>query len=137
MRTLQPPGWPRPKGYANGTAASGRLVFVAGQIGWDVSGRIVSDDLAEQVRQTLINTVAVLAEAGAGPEHVTRMTWYILDKHDYIRQQGAIGAAYRELMGKHFPAMAVIEVRGLMEDGAKVEIETTAVVPEDRERSSG
>ncbi|CAN5609981.1 RidA family protein [soil metagenome] len=130
MKILQPPGWPRPKGYANGVVASGRLVFVAGQIGWDASSRVVSDDLAAQVRQALENTVAVLAEAGAKPEHVTRMTWYILDRDDYKRQQGAIGAAYREVMGRHFPAMAVLEVKGLMEDGAKVEIETTAVVPD-------
>jgi enamine deaminase RidA (YjgF/YER057c/UK114 family) len=130
VKILQPPGWPRPKGYANGVVASGRLVFVAGQIGWDASSRVVSDDLAAQVRQALENTVAVLAEAGAKPEHVTRMTWYILDRDDYKRQQGAIGAAYREVMGRHFPAMAVLEVKGLMEDGAKVEIETTAVVPD-------
>ncbi len=103
---------------------------MAGQIGWDASSRVVSDDLAAQVRQALENTVAVLAEAGAKPEHVTRMTWYILDRDDYKRQQGAIGAAYREVMGRHFPAMAVLEVKGLMEDGAKVEIETTAVVPD-------
>lgn len=130
MKFLQPPGWPKPKGYANGVAASGRFVFVAGQIGWDTSGRVVSESLAEQVRQALANTVAVLAEAGAGPEHVTRMTWYVLDRNDYKRQQRAIGAAYREVMGRHFPAMAVVEVSGLMEDGAKVEIETTAVLPE-------
>ena len=129
MRTLQPPGWPRPKGYANGIAAEGRLVLVAGQIGWDESQTIVSDDLVDQFRQTLVNTLAVLGEAGAGPEHVARMTWYITDKHDYLARARELGEVWRALMGRHYPAMAVVEVTGLIEDRAKVEIETTAVVP--------
>jgi enamine deaminase RidA (YjgF/YER057c/UK114 family) len=129
MRILQPPGWPRPRGYANGTAAEGRLVFVAGQIGWDASGTIVSDDLVDQLRQTLENTLAVLREAGAGPEHVARMTWYVTDKRDYLARAHELGETYRALMGKHYPAMAVVEVKTLIEDRAKVEIETTAVVP--------
>jgi enamine deaminase RidA (YjgF/YER057c/UK114 family) len=129
MRILQPPGWPRPRGYANGVAAEGRLVFVAGQIGWDTTRRIVSDDLVDQLRQTLENTLAVLREAGAGPEHVARMTWYVTDKREYLARARELGEAYRSLMGRHYPAMAVVEVKGLLEDRAKVEIETTAVVP--------
>ena len=129
MRILQPPGWPRPRGYANGVAAEGTLVFVAGQIGWDASQTIVSDDLVDQLRQTLENTLAVLREAGAGPEHVARMTWYITDKREYLARARELGEVYRMLMGKHYPAMAVVEVRALIEDRAKVEIETTAVVP--------
>jgi enamine deaminase RidA (YjgF/YER057c/UK114 family) len=126
---LQPPGWPRPRGYANGVAAEGRLVFVAGQIGWDASGAMVSDDLVDQLRQTLDNTLAVLREAGAGPEHVARMTWYVTDKRDYLARARELGETYRALMGGHYPAMAVVEVKALIEDRAKVEIETTAVVP--------
>ena len=129
MRILQPPGWPRPRGYANGIAAEGRLVFVAGQIGWDVSGTIISDDLADQLRQTLENTLAVLREAGAGPEHVARMTWYVTDKREYLARARELGEVYRALMGRRYPAMAVVEVKALIEDRAKVEIETTAVVP--------
>ena len=127
-RVLQPKSWPRPKGYSNGIVAEGRMVFVAGQIGWDESQAFRSDDLVEQVRQALHNTLAVLAEAGAGPEHVVRMTWYITDKRDYLARSGEIGAVYRALMGQHFPAMAMVEVSALMEDRAKVEIETTAMV---------
>jgi enamine deaminase RidA (YjgF/YER057c/UK114 family) len=129
MRILQPPGWPRPRGYANGIAAEGRFVFVAGQIGWDVSGTIVSDDLVDQLRQTLENTLAVLREAGAGPQHVARMTWYVTDKREYLARARELGETYRALMGSHYPAMAVVEVKALIEDRAKVEIETTAVVP--------
>jgi enamine deaminase RidA (YjgF/YER057c/UK114 family) len=129
MTTLLPPGWPRPKGYSAGVAARGTLVFVSGQIGWDERGRIVSDDLAEQVRQTLRNVVAVLAEAGAGPEHIARLTWYVTDRADYLAQQAAIGAAYRDVIGRHYPAMAVVEVSALVEGAAKVEIEATAVIP--------
>jgi enamine deaminase RidA (YjgF/YER057c/UK114 family) len=129
MRILQPPGWPRPRGYANGVVAEGRLVFVAGQIGWDESGAVVSDDLVTQLERTLENTLAVLREAGAGPEHVARMTWYVTDKREYLARAREIGAAYRALMGSHYPAMAVVEVKALIEDRAKVEIETTAVVP--------
>jgi enamine deaminase RidA (YjgF/YER057c/UK114 family) len=128
MEVLQPPGWPRPRGYANGVAAEGRLVFVAGQIGWDTTGTIVSDDLVEQVRQTLENTVTVLREAGAGPEHVARMTWYLTDRNEYLARTREIGEVYRALMGRHYPAMAVVEVKALLEDRAKVEIETTAVL---------
>jgi enamine deaminase RidA (YjgF/YER057c/UK114 family) len=129
MQILQPPGWPRPRGYANGVAAEGRLVFVAGQIGWDATGRVVSDDLVAQFRQTLENTVAVLRVGGAGPEHVARMTWYVTDKREYLGRAPELGAVYRALMGRHYPAMAVVEVRALIEDRAKIEIETTAVVP--------
>jgi enamine deaminase RidA (YjgF/YER057c/UK114 family) len=129
MRILQPPGWPRPRGYANGVAAEGRLVFVAGQIGWDASGTVVSDDLVRQFEKTLENTLAVLRAAGAGPEHVARMTWYITDKREYLARARELGEVYRTLMGKHYPAMAVVEVKGLIEDRAKIEIETTAVVP--------
>jgi enamine deaminase RidA (YjgF/YER057c/UK114 family) len=129
MQILQPPGWPRPRGYANGVATEGRLVFVAGQIGWDATGRVVSDDLVEQLRQTLENTLAVLREGGAGPQHVARMTWYVIDKREYLARAPELGEVYRALMGRHYPAMAVVEVKGLIEDRAKVEIETTAVVP--------
>lgn len=129
MRILQPAGWPRPKGYANGIEATGRLVIVGGQIGWDETETFRSDDFVDQVRQTLKNTRAVLAEAGAGPEHVVRMTWYITDRKEYLARGREIGAVYRELMGKNFPAMAMVQVVALMEARAKVEIETTAVVP--------
>jgi enamine deaminase RidA (YjgF/YER057c/UK114 family) len=129
MQILRPPGWPRPRGYANGVAAEGRLVFVAGQIGWDATGTIVSDDLVEQFRQILENTLAVLREAGAAPQHVARMTWYVTDKREYLARAPELGEVYRALMGRHYPAMAVVEVKGLIEDRAKVEIETTAVVP--------
>ena len=129
MQILQPPGWRRPGGYSNGVAAEGRLVFVAGLIGWDENSEIQSDDFIAQTAQTLKNIVAVLAEASAGPEHVTRMTWYITDKQDYLTRQREMGEVYRDIMGRHFPAMAMVEVSALMEDRAKVEIETTAVVP--------
>jgi len=130
MRTLQPPGWPRPRGYANGVAAEGgTLVFVAGQIGWDETGAFPAADLPGQVRQTLRNVLAVLAEAGARPEHVARLTWYVTDRAEYLATAREIGAAYRELMGGHYPAMAVVEVSALVEAQAKVEIEATAVVP--------
>ncbi|MFO1057369.1 MAG: RidA family protein [Dongiaceae bacterium] len=128
-RILQPPGWPRPKGYANGVAAEGRLVFVAGQIGWTPEGVFESDDLVGQTRQALLNTLAVLAEGGAGPQHVVRMTWYVVDKRAYLAHQAAIGQVYRSLMGASFPAMAMVEVSALIENRALVEIETTAVVP--------
>ena len=132
MRILQPPGWPRPRGYANGVAAEGRLVVVAGQIGWDETGTIVSDDLVDQLRQTLENTLAVLREDGAGPEHVARMTWYVTDRREYLARARELGEAYRGLMGRHYPTMAVVEVKALLEDRAKIEIETTAVVPSGR-----
>ena len=128
MEVLQPPGWPRPRGYANGIAAEGRMVFTAGQIGWDEEQRFEAG-LAAQVRQTLANVLAVIAEAGGGPEHVARMTWYVTDREAYLRELEPIGVAYRELMGRHYPAMAVVVVAGLIESEALVEIEATAVVP--------
>ena len=130
MQILQPPGWRRPGGYSNGVAAEGRLVFVAGLIGWDENSEFQSDDFIEQTAQTLKNTIAVLAEAGAGPEHVTRMTWYITDKQDYLTRGRELGEVYRDVMGRNYPAMAMVQVSALMEDRAKVEIETTAVVPQ-------
>jgi enamine deaminase RidA (YjgF/YER057c/UK114 family) len=126
---LQPAGWARPKGYANGVAAEGKLVFVGGQIGWDRHSRFETDDLVAQVRQTLLNVVDVLAEAGAGPAHVVSMTWYLTDKKDYLDNLEGIGRVYREVMGRHFPAMAVVQVVALVEDRAKVEIQAMAVVP--------
>ena len=129
MEILQPPGWPRPRGYANGIAASGRLVFVSGMIGWNAKGEFESDDFAAQARQALLNVVAVLREAEAGPEHIVRMTWYVVDKREYLAASVALGAAYREIIGAHYPAMTAVEVRGLIEDRARVEIEATAVVP--------
>lgn len=130
MEILQPAGWPRPKGYANGVVASGRQVFVSGMIGWDAEGRFHSDDFVPQARQALENIVAVLKEAGAGPEHIVRMTWYVLDKQEYLGAGAALGAAYREVIGRHYPAMSAVQVAALMEDRARVEIEATAVVPE-------
>ena len=127
MRFLQPPGWPEPRGYANGIEASGRLVFVGGQIGWDASGAFASG-LVAQVRQALSNIVAVLAEAGAGPSHVVRLTWYVVDREGYLASQREIGEAYRSVMGRHFPAMAVVQVVALVEAEALVEIEATAVL---------
>jgi enamine deaminase RidA (YjgF/YER057c/UK114 family) len=129
MRTLLPEGWPRPRGYANGVAAEGRFVFVAGMIGWDEIGAFPEKDFVGQVRRTLENTLAVLREGGAGPEHVCRMTWYVTDKAAYLANLREIGAIWRDLFGPHYPAMAVVQVTALIEDEAKVEIETTAVVP--------
>lgn len=126
---LQPDGWAPAKGYANGIAASGRQIYVAGQIGWDETQRFVSDDFVEQTEQALRNVVAVLAAAGAGTEHVVRMTWYITDKREYVARAKDIGAAYRRVFGRHFPAMSAVQVVALIEDRAKVEIEVTAVVP--------
>jgi enamine deaminase RidA (YjgF/YER057c/UK114 family) len=130
MEILLPPGWPRPRGYANGVAAAGRTVFVAGQIGWNPqTGAFETDDFAAQVRQTLLNVVAVLREAGAGPEHVTRLTWYVTSREAYLSATREVGAAYREVFGRHYPAMAVVIVAGLIETRAQVEIEATAVIP--------
>lgn len=129
IRTLRPSGWPRPKGYSNGVEASGRLIFVAGQIGWDENEQIVSDDFGDQFRQVLLNTLAVLGEAGAGAEHIVRMTWFITSRDEYLAAQAALGAAWKELMGRNYPTMSVIIVSGLVEARAKVEIESTAVVP--------
>lgn len=129
MRILSPAAWPRPRGYSNGVEAEGRIVFVAGQIGWDETGRFASNAFAGQFRQTLVNTLAVLKEASAGPEHVARMTWFITSREEYEASLAEIGAAWRELMGRNFPAMSVIIVSGLVEREAKIEIETTAVLP--------
>jgi enamine deaminase RidA (YjgF/YER057c/UK114 family) len=129
MQILQPPGWAKPKGFSNGIAATGKQVFVAGQIGWTGESKWEAKDFAGQFRQTLQNTLAVLAEAGAGPEHIVRMTWYIVDKGEYLGAIKEVGAAYRELIGRHYPAMAVVQVAALMEDEARVEIESTAVIP--------
>lgn len=129
MRTLLPAGWKRPSGYANGIAAKGRMVFVAGQIGWDQEGRF-ADGFAGQFGRALDNTLAVLAEAGAGPEHVARMTWYVLSVEDYKAALPDIGRLYRARMGRHYPAMSVLEVKGLVEPDALIEIETTAVLPD-------
>ena len=130
MHLLQPPDWPQPKGYANGVAARGTLVFVAGQIGWDAEQRLVADDLAGQAGQALANVAAVLAEAGARPAHVARLTWYVVDKRAYLAAQREIGRAYRIVFGDHYPAMTLVEVADLLEDGALVEIEATAVMPD-------
>jgi len=130
MQVLLPPGWPRPRGYANGVVTQGRQVFIAGMVGWDAEGRFHSDDFAAQTRQALANIVAVLNEAGGQPEHIVRMTWYVTDKREYLAAGKEIGAAYRELIGSYNAAMSAVEVRALMEDQAKVEIEATAVIPE-------
>ena len=130
METLLPPGWPRPSGYANGISAQGRIVFVAGQIGWDANGQIVSKDLSEQVKKALENVVAVLMAGNAESNHIARMTWYLTDKEEYLRDRAKLGEAYRAVMGKHFPAMSLVFVKDLLEPGAKVEIEATAVVTE-------
>lgn len=130
MQVLLPPGWPRPRGYANGVAATGRMVFVAGMIGWDAQGQFHSDELSAQVRQALENVLAVLQEAGAQPAHIVRMTWYLTDKREYLAQGPQIGKVFRELIGNFNIAMTAIEVSALIEDRAKVEIEVTAVIPE-------
>jgi enamine deaminase RidA (YjgF/YER057c/UK114 family) len=130
MKVLQPHGWPRPKGYANGISARGRMIFTAGMVGWDETGTFASDTLAGQFAQALVNTLEILACDGAGPQHVVRMTCYVTDREDYIRSTDAIGAAWREIMGRNYPAMALVEVKGLVESAAKVEIETTAVLPD-------
>ena len=126
---LQPPGWPRPSGYSNGVAARGKVVYTAGQVGWNAQRRF-PEGLPEQVEQALRNIVAVLSEAGAGPEHLVRLTWFVTDRRDYIARQSEVGAAYRRVLGRHYPAMSLVEVAGLVEAQALVEIEATAVVPE-------
>ena len=130
MEILQPAGWARPRGYSNGIAARGRTVCVSGMIGWDAQGQFHTDDFAGQTRQALQNIVEVLAEAGARPEHIVRMTWYVLDKKEYVGAYKEIGVAYRELIGKHFPTMTAVQVAGLIEDRARLEIEVTAIVPD-------
>ncbi|MEQ9640894.1 MAG: RidA family protein [Alphaproteobacteria bacterium] len=130
MKALNPADWAAPKGYANGVLAEGKVVMVAGQIGWNPrTSEFESDDFAAQARQALQNTVDVLAEAGAGPEHLVRMTWYVVDKAEYIAAGREIGQSYRELLGKHYPAMTLVVVAGLLEDRARLEIESTAVLP--------
>lgn len=131
MEILLPPGWPRPKGYSNAISAKGRMVFTSGQVGWTPDEVFEAKDLAGQVRQVLLNTLAVLKEGGAGPNHIVRMTWYITDKQEYLENLKEIGAIYREIIGPHYPAMALVEVNALLEDDAKIEIETIAVVPEE------
>lgn len=128
-RTILPQGWKRPSGYSNGVAASGEQIFIAGQIAWNEREEIVSGDFAEQTAQTLRNVVAVLRAAGASAEHIVRMTWYVTDKQEYLAHAEQVGAAYREIVGKTYPAMTLVQVAALLEDGAKVEIEATAVIP--------
>lgn len=128
---LLPPGWPRPRGYANGVSAQGRQVYVAGMVGWNIAGVFESDDFVEQVRQALYNVKSVLDTAGARPDHMVRMTWYVLDRAEYLARSREIGQAYREVMGPNYDvAMSAVEVSALMEERAKVEIEVTAVVPQ-------
>ena len=129
MQILNPAEWSAPKGYANGVAVQGRMIFVAGQIGWNAESRFESDDLVDQAKQSLRNIVRVLAEAGARPEHIVRLTWYVVDKKDYLARNGDLGKAYREIIGKHYPAMTLVQVTALLEDRAKIEIEATAVIP--------
>jgi enamine deaminase RidA (YjgF/YER057c/UK114 family) len=130
MKTLQPPDWAPAQGYANGVAVRGTLVFVAGQVGWNAQQLFESDDFVAQAAQALENIAAVLREAGAAPGHVVRMTWYVVDKREYLASLPALGARYRAIMGRHFPAMTAVEVRALIEDRARVEIEATAVIPD-------
>jgi len=130
MQTLQPPRWARPKGYANGIVARGRLVFVSGMTGWDENCRFANADFLGQARKALQNIVEVLAEAQAKPEHIVRMTWYVVNKQEYLNCSRELGVVYREIIGRHYPAMTAVEVTALMEDQARVEIEATAVVPE-------
>jgi enamine deaminase RidA (YjgF/YER057c/UK114 family) len=130
MKILQPRGWTEPRGYANGVAARGVQVFVGGQIGWNAQQQFESDDFVAQARAALSNVVAVLAEAGARPEHLVRLTWYVVDKREYVASYRALGAVYREVVGRHFPAMTAVEVKALIEDRARVEIEATAVIPD-------
>jgi enamine deaminase RidA (YjgF/YER057c/UK114 family) len=127
-RALQPEGWQRPAGYANGVAARGRMIFLAGQVGWNAEGRFESDDLVAQIAQALRNIAAVLACGGAGPEQVTNLVWYFVDKREYVARLPEVGKVYREIMGKNFPAMTVVQVSALIEDRAKVEIQATAVI---------
>ena len=130
FKKLQPPDWAEPKGYANGILARGALLFVGGQIGWNAQQHFESDDFVAQTRQALLNIAAVLKAGGAGPEHMVRMTWYVVDRVEYIDSLKALGGVYREVMGKNFPAMTCVEVAGLVEERARVEIEVTAVIPD-------
>ena len=131
MQILQPPGWPRPKGFSHGISCKGRFVLIAGQVGWTPQGEWKETGFAGQFRQTLENILAVLKEANGRPEHIVRLTWYVLDKHEYLSSLREVGTAYRELMGRHYPTMAVVQVGALVEDAARLEIEATAVVPEE------
>ena len=126
---LQPPDWVKPLGYANGIATSGRQVFIAGQVGWNAQQQFESDDFVSQAEQTLKNIVTILTEAGGAPEHIVRLTWYVTDKQEYLDNLKEVGRCYRQVMGKHFPAMSLVQIAGLVEDGAKLEIEATAVIP--------
>ena len=130
MQILQPPTWVKPRGYSNGVAVAGRIVFVAGQVGWNAQGEFETSDFAGQARQALANIVAVLAEAGGRPKDIARLTWYVVDKDEYLASYRSLGVAYREVLGNHYPAMSAVQVAALVEDGAKVEIEATAVIPE-------
>lgn len=129
IQLFNPSEWTRPKGYSNGVTAYGQMIFVAGQVGWDINEVFQTDDLVGQVRQALTNIVAILAEAGAKPENIVRMNWYLSDKDEYNARLGEIGEAYRQTIGRHFPAMTAVQVAGFVEDGAKVEIEVTAMLP--------
>ena len=131
METLQPPGWAKPRGYANGVVAQGRIIFVAGQVGWNARGEFETDDFVGQVRQALENVVGVLAEAGAGPSQIARMTWYVTDTREYRAAMPEVGRVYRAVIGAHYPAMTLVQVAALLEDRARVEIEVTAVIPAD------
>jgi len=131
VKILQPAGWASPRGYANGVAARGTLVVVGGQIGWNAQQQFESDEFVAQAHRALQNVVAVLAEAGARPEHIVRMTWYVIDKREYLQHARALGNVYRDVLGRHYPAMTAVEVTALIEDRAKVEIEATAVIPDD------
>lgn len=128
--TINPQGWPRPSGYANGVLAEGRFLAIAGQIGWNERSELVGEDFVAQARQALVNVVAVLRAASAAPEHLVRLTWYVTDKNEYRANIEKLGAAYREVIGANYPAMALVQVAALLEEGAKVEIEATAIVPE-------
>jgi len=130
MKILQPPSWARPRGFSNGVAARGKIIFVSGTVGWDREGKFVSNEFVGQAQQALKNIVEILAEAKAKPEHITRMTWYVTDKKEYLAASKELGAAYREIIGAHYPAMTAVQVTALIEDQAKVEIEVTAVVPD-------
>ena len=130
MQILQPPGWARAKGFSNGISCTGKLVFIAGQVGCTGEGRWEARDFGNQFKQTIKNILAVLAEAGGKPEHIVRLTWYVIDKQEYLGALKEVGAAYRELMGRHYPTMAVVQVSGLVEGEARLEIEATAVIPE-------
>ena len=131
LKVLQPPDWVRPRGYSNGVVAApgGRLVFISGQVGWDAQGRFQSAEFVPQARQALSNVLAILAESGGKPEHIMRLTWYVIDKQEYMASYRELGKVYRELMGDHYPAMSAVQVSALMEDAARIEIEATAVLP--------